>query len=114
MIFHERLLNALNLGDFHLAPTTVFVNIRTNQHNDAWLTAFSEAVGAIPEVVGFYRMSGKVDYLLKIVVRDIPRYDRVYRKLIRLMNLHDVSPNFAMEQLKCTTVLPLSQIELRS
>lgn len=95
----------LNLG------TTVFVNIRTNQHNEAWLTSFSEAVSAISEVVEFYRMSGKVDYLLKIIVSDIPHYDRVYRKLIRLMNLYDVSSNFAMEQLKCTTVLPLGQIE---
>lgn len=92
----------LNLG------TTVFVSIRTNQHNEAWLKGFSEAVSAIPEVVEFYRMSGKVDYLLKIVVSDIPHYDRVYRKLIRLMSLYDVSSNFAMEQLKCTTVLPLS------
>ena len=92
----------LNLG------TTVFVSIRTNQHSEAWLKGFSEAVSAIPEVVEFYRMSGKVDYLLKIVVSDIPHYDRVYRKLIRLMSLYDVSSNFAMEQLKCTTVLPLS------
>ena len=88
--------------------TTVFVSIRTNQHNEAWLKGFSEAVTAIPEVVEFYRMSGKVDYLLKIVVSDIPHYDRVYRKLIRLMSLYDVSSNFAMEQLKCTTILPLS------
>ncbi len=94
----------LNVG------TTVFVSIRTNQHNEAWLKGFSEAVSAIPEVVEFYRMSGKVDYLLKIVVSDIPHYDRVYRKLIRLMSLYDVSSNFAMEQLKCTTVLPLSLI----
>ncbi|NPD69868.1 Lrp/AsnC family transcriptional regulator (plasmid) [Lichenicola cladoniae] len=98
----------LNLG------TTVFVSIRTNQHNEVWLKSFSETVIAIPEVVEFYRMSGKVDYLLKIVVSDIPHYDRVYRKLIRLMSLYDVNSNFAMEQLKCTTVLPLSQIESRS
>ncbi len=98
----------LNLG------TTVFVSIRTNQHTDSWLKGFSEAVGAIAEVVEFYRMSGKVDYLLKIVVSDIPHYDRVYRRLIRVMNLYDVSSNFAMEQLKCTTVLPLSSAELRA
>lgn len=97
----------LNLG------TTVFVSIRTNQHTESWLKGFSDAVGAIPEIVEFYRMSGKVDYLLKIVVSDIPHYDRVYRRLIRLMNLYDVSSNFAMEQLKCTTVLPLSSAELR-
>ena len=98
----------LNLG------TTVFVSIRTNQHTESWLKGFSEAVGAIAEVVEFYRMSGKVDYLLKIVVSDIPHYDRVYRRLIRLMNLYDVSSNFAMEQLKCTTVLPLSSAEFRA
>ncbi len=89
------LLDATKLN----VSTTVFVSIRTNQHNQTWLKSFSEAVSAVPEVVEFYRMSGKVDYLLKIVVSDIPHYDRVYRKLIRVMSLYDVSSNFAMEQL---------------
>ena len=86
---------------------TVFVGIRTNEHNDRWLKKFADGVRQIPEVVEFYRMSGDTDYMLKIVVRDIADYDRVYKKLISVVPLHDVSSSFAMERLKSTTALPL-------
>ena len=61
----------------------------------------------IPEIVELYRMSGDVDYLMKIVVPDIAAYDRVYQRLIRSVDLSDVSSSFAMEELKNTTALPL-------
>jgi Lrp/AsnC family transcriptional regulator len=86
---------------------TVFVGIRTNEHNDQWLKKFSKGVAGIPEVVEFYRMSGDIDYMLKIVVKDIADYDRVYKKLISVVPLHDVSSSFAMERIKSTTALPL-------
>jgi Lrp/AsnC family transcriptional regulator len=60
---------------------TVFVSVRTNQHNDEWLEQFTRGVQDIPEIVEIYRMSGDVDYLLKILVRDIAEYDRIYKKL---------------------------------
>ena len=86
---------------------TVFVNIKTNQHSQAWFERFHATVEAIPEVVDFYRMSGDVDYLLRIVVPDIAAYDGVYKRLIAGTQLFDVSSSFAMEQLKFTTALPL-------
>lgn len=89
---------------------TVFVAVRTNEHNDAWLQQFAEAVGQIPEVVEFYRMSGDVDYLLKVVVTDIGHYDRVYKRLIKSVKLTDVSSSFAMEQMKYTTALPVPSV----
>lgn len=86
---------------------TVFVSVRTNQHSDAWLEQFTRGVQDIPEIVEIYRMSGDVDYLLKILVRDIAEYDRIYKQLIRVAELYDVSSSFAMEQLKYTTEIPL-------
>ncbi|WP_454762858.1 Lrp/AsnC family transcriptional regulator [Cupriavidus campinensis] len=91
----------LNVG------VTVFVSIRTNQHNAAWLKAFHGLVASIPEVTEFYRMAGDTDYLLRVVVPDIAAYDAVYKKLIRGAELADVSSSFAMEQIKYTTALPL-------
>lgn len=85
----------------------VFVFIRTREHNDAWLTDFTEAVQAMPEVMEAYRMSGDVDYLLRVVVGDIAAYDRFYKRLVSRVKLADVSSSFAMEQLKYTTALPL-------
>lgn len=86
---------------------TAFVAVRTNQHNQAWFDSFRDAVRDIPEIVEFYRMSGDVDYLLRVVVPDIAAYDAVYKRLIRSVNLSDVSTSFAMEELKFTTALPL-------
>ncbi|MEO8507047.1 MAG: Lrp/AsnC family transcriptional regulator [Betaproteobacteria bacterium] len=97
----------LDAAKLHVG-VTVFVSIKTNQHNTAWFTRFHEAVSAIPEVVEFYRMSGDVDYLLRVVVPDIAGYDGVYKRLIREIDLADVSSSFAMEQLKFTTELPLT------
>jgi len=87
--------------------TTVFVSVRTNHHNAAWAQQFLQAVQGIPEVVEAYRMSGEIDYLLRVVVSDISDYDRVYQQLIREVSLSDVSSSFAMEQLKYSTALPV-------
>lgn len=92
------------------AGVTVFVSVRTNQHTAAWLERFAKGVRDIPEVVEFYRMSGDVDYLLRVVVPDIKGYDSVYKKLIKAAELHDVSSSFAMEQIKYTTALPLDYV----
>ena len=86
---------------------TVIVAIRTASHSDEWLNTFSEGVSLIPEVVEFYRMSGDVDYILKVVARDIADYDRIYRKISKVTDLHDVSSSFAMQEIKSTTALPL-------
>ncbi len=89
---------------------TVFVGVRTNEHNESWLKRFAEGVKAMPEVVEFYRMSGDTDYLLKIVAKDIADYDQVYKRLIAVANLHDVSSSFAMERIKSSTALPLTHL----
>lgn len=86
---------------------TVFVGVKTSQHNHEWLEKFAKAVESIDEVVEFYRMSGDTDYLLRIVVPDIAGYDAVYKRLIQTADLSDVSSSFAMERIKFTTALPL-------
>ena len=86
---------------------TVFVSITTSHHTQEWLDRFHAALNEFPEVVEFYRMSGQVDYLLRVVVPDIERYDTFYKKLIGKIELSDVSSAFAMEQIKFTTALPL-------
>lgn len=91
----------LNVG------VTVFIAIRTNQHDIEWYDSFHRLVSAIPEVTEFYRTTGNTDYLLKVSVPSIQGYDRVYKMLIKGAKLSDVSSMFAMEQIKYTTALPL-------
>lgn len=86
---------------------TVFISIRTRQHSEEWLDTFSRHVTDIAEVVEFYRMSGDVDYLIRVVVPDIASYDLVYKRLIKISDIHDISSSFSMEQIKYTTALPV-------
>ncbi len=90
----------------------VFISIRTSSHSHEWLKRFSEVVQEFPEVVEFYRMSGDVDYLIRVVVPDIAAYDAFYKKLISKIEIRDVSSAFAMEQIKYTTQLPLDYMVL--
>jgi len=96
---------ALNVG------TTVFVMMRTANHSAAWFDKFVKAVRDIPEVTEIYRMSGEVDYLMRIVVPDIDGYDVVYKKLIAAIDFLDVSASFALETIKSTTALPLHYLK---
>ena len=87
----------------------VFVAVKTREHDPAWLAAFAAAVERFDEVVECYRMSGEVDYLMRVVVADIDAYDRFYRRLIEDIRLTDVASSFAMERLKYTTAVPLPE-----
>lgn len=87
--------------------TTVFVAIRTRRHDSEWLTAFDEAIAGIDEIIECHRMAGDIDYMLKLKVRDMADYDRIYQRLIRrIPDLADVTASFSMEEMKSTTALP--------
>jgi len=95
---------ALNVG------VTVFVRLRVRHFSYEWLESFAAAIRKIDEVVEFYRMSGEIDYLLKIVVPDIGSYDDVYKRLLKVGEFSAVNSNFALEEIKYTTALPLGYI----
>lgn len=85
----------------------VFVSIRSKEHTWEWYEKFSTVMESFPEVVEFYRMSGDIDYLMRVVVPDIAAFDSFYKRLIKKVDLSDVSSSFSMEQIKYTTALPL-------
>jgi len=86
---------------------TVFVSVETEDHSEEWLQKFAQLVGAMPEVLEFYRMAGDVDYMLRVVVPDIAGYDGFYKRLISAVPLKNVTSRFAMEKIKSTTALPI-------
>lgn len=88
---------------------TVFALVRTSQHSDAWFSRFEEAVNSIPEILDFYRMSGDVDYLLRVIARDMSHYDDIYKRLIREVDFADISSTFVMETLKSGVALPIDE-----
>ena len=87
-------------------PLTVYISIRTNEHNDNWASQFQKVTKNISGILEVYRMSGDLDYLLKAVVEDMQGYDKLYKQLIKA-ELFDVSSSFVMETMKQTTELPL-------
>jgi len=86
---------------------TVVIMIRTSSHDPGWLEIFARAVREIPEVLGAYRMTGDLDYMVRARVSDMAGYDRLYQRLIRKVPMSDVSASFVMEELKETTALPV-------
>ena len=86
---------------------SVFVLIKTNQHGPDWLKKFEAAVKSTPEIIGAHRMSGDLDYVLRVRVRDVKSYDNFYQKLIAQVPISDVSASFVMEDIVDTTKLPI-------
>ena len=86
---------------------TVLVLVRTNEHAADWAAKFRKAVHAMPEITGAYRMSGDLDYVLRVCVRDVKSYDAFYQRLTKRLRLSDISASFVMEEIKETTALPL-------
>jgi Lrp/AsnC family transcriptional regulator len=86
---------------------TIFAFVRTNQHSDAWFSKFRNAITVIPEILEFHRTSGDIDYVLRIVARDMRHYDEIYQQLIRRVDFADISSTFVMETFKAETSLPI-------
>jgi Lrp/AsnC family transcriptional regulator len=85
---------------------TVFIRVRTREHNASWSQQFRDNVERIDGVTDVYRMGGDIDYLIKAVVEDMPAYDRLYQQLIAV-DLFDVTASFVMEAIKQRTALPI-------
>ena len=86
---------------------SVFIQIRTSDHAADWLEKFARAMREMPEILGAYRMTGDLDYLIRARVADVAAYDRLYQRLIKKIDVSDISASFVMEELKETTELPL-------
>ena len=89
---------------------TVFIAVRTDQHDAGWLDAFRSAVRDLPEILAIYRTTGETDYMLHAVVPNMKAYDALYQRLIAKVQLSDVSSSFVMEEIKQTTELPLGYV----
>lgn len=89
------------------APLTAMVLIRTNAHDANWMKQFQTTLRSLPEVVGAYRMTGDLDYVLRVRVADVPAYDAFYKRLTSQISVSDISASFVMEEIKETTAVPL-------
>ena len=91
-------------------PVIAFVQVRTKQHSMIWTKKFMKAVTEMDEVVELYRLSGTVDYIFKVLVPSIEKYNEFYKKLTNNVDFFEVTTSFSMEEIKQTTNLPLKYI----
>ena len=98
------LLDAEKLG----LPLVALVLVRTSQHEAQWLERFRATVLDMPEVVAAWRMSGDLDYVLRVRVASVSGYDNFYKQLIAQVPMSDVSASFVLEEIKETTALPVN------
>ncbi len=87
-----------------------FVQVRTKQHSTEWLKKFIKAVSEMDEVVELYRLSGTVDYIFKVLVPSIEKYNEFYKRLTDKIDFFEVTSSFSMEEIKQTSNLPLKYI----
>ena len=97
------LLDPIRIG----CPLTALVLIRTEHHSDKWRKDFATAIAALPEIISAQRMTGDLDYVLRVRLTDVAAYDLFYKRLTSRISVSDISASFVMEDIKDTTALPL-------
>jgi Lrp/AsnC family transcriptional regulator len=90
------------------------VAIETGDHSPDWLERFAVAVRGMPEVMEVHRMTGDIDYLMRVAVPDMSAYDAFYKKLIGAVQIKKVTSRFSVERVKWTTAYPVIGDSARS
>ena len=85
----------------------IFVSIKVGHHDPKWQENFHKIMHSMPEVIEMYRMSGELDYMLRVALPNINSYDNFYKKLISQVDLADVRSSFAIENIKYSTQIPI-------
>jgi Lrp/AsnC family transcriptional regulator, leucine-responsive regulatory protein len=101
---YHALLNreAIGLG------VTAFVRVNIKRHRGGAAEAFTKAVTKLPEVISCYITSGESDFLLHVVVPDLPAYrEFALEKLMRVPGIKDMCSSFVVSTLKEAAPLPI-------
>jgi len=91
-------------------PGNVFVRVTLDGQQREKLVTFEEAIQTVPEAMECYLMSGDVDYLLRVIVKDTDDYLRLHNKLTGLPGVLRVQSSFALRTVLSKTAMPLNQV----
>ena len=98
------LLDAEKLG----LSIVVFASVKLSSHGRQALPEFEAAIREYPEVLECYTVTGEVDFILRILTRDMQSYERFLRDhLLQMPTVAEVHSTIALTQVKYTTALPL-------
>lgn len=86
----------------------VFAQVKLNAHGRANLDEFSAAIRSFPEVLDAYVLMGAMDFMLRIVAKDIDAYESFFfDRLSKLPGIQEINSTVALSEIKSTTELPL-------
>jgi DNA-binding Lrp family transcriptional regulator len=87
---------------------TVFVLITLSSHKLSQINSFAEKMNMIEEVVECYHITGQADFLLKILTKDIPTYQKlILEKLSKIEEIGSMQSMISLASFKESKVLPL-------
>lgn len=85
-----------------------FCNVSLQLHSQPLIKKFEAAIADMTEVMECYHVAGTYDYLLKVVVDDMRRYQHfLTNKLAAIENIGQVHSSFVMTEIKHTTAFEL-------
>lgn len=88
-------------------PVTVFIRIKLERHGDDAVNAFEQAIIGMPQVMDCWLMTGRSDYLLRVIAADLDAYEHfVRRKLQRVPGIASIDTSFAYGSVKHAQVMP--------
>ena len=86
----------------------VFAQVKLTAHGRSKVPEFAETIREFPEVQECHLVLGNIDFLLRIVARDIEEYERFFfEKLSHLAEIQEVHSNIVLSEIKYTTQLPI-------
>ncbi|HXC06070.1 MAG TPA: Lrp/AsnC family transcriptional regulator [Bacteroidia bacterium] len=86
----------------------VFCGVSLKEHSQSNVIKFERTLSKFEEVMEIHCMGGKQDYLIKIVVKDVPAYHQfVMNKLSPIENIANLQSSFVMKEIKCETAFRL-------
>lgn len=84
-----------------------FVNVKLRQSTDNSMRRFEGKIQAMDEVIECYLVSGRQDYLLRVVSRSLKTYEQFIRhELTSIEEVSSVESMFAFGQVKKLSRLP--------
>ena len=97
------LINPLMFG----LGLTVFVMIKAGTNSKLWIENFTKIVNEIPQIVEVHRLAGDYDYHLKMTIKSVGQFDRIYQHIVDQIEILQFTATFGTETVKYTTELPL-------
>ncbi|MDD2004105.1 Lrp/AsnC family transcriptional regulator [Pseudomonas putida] len=102
------LVDPLKLG----LAVNVFVHVTLKQQDKESLEVFTKAIQERPEVMECYLMSGEADYMLRVVIEDLLKYQTLLLDcLTQIPSVASIRSSFALSQVKYTTALPTGHLK---